>query len=369
VEVFRRVPYQFKDGRIVLGDVSILCDKRVRQGLEPGTSRHRIFAPNVDLGGFNIGEFDAFWRALYTWSVCVTDIYRYACDSLGIPQEQCMPTQVVRRDEFIRSMVTLSGLPQITVESILTRLKVDHRTGRLDMYLQPLLCGSESVAWSVRAVQLSVPQRNLLKLMARTPPQKALADNIIGNREQSLLATLAKVLEAKGWAVTTNQELPGLEQGEVDLIGWNWVYPSEVLIIEAKALLQADDPNEVRAATRDMKHAQGQLERIIRVLSQLPESVREGRFPLVDWRKVTRWYGVVITPEREPGLEYDHSMFPACSFASLQQRLSANEWRSPSRLWSAMVARDWQIDFRAGRVEYEPFELAGITFEDPMILY
>jgi hypothetical protein len=367
-EVFRRVPHQLKDGRIVLGDVSVLCDERVRQGLEPGTSRRRIFTPDIDLGGFNIGEFDAFWRALYTWSVCVTDIYHYSCDRRDIPQEQCMPTQVVRRDQFLRSMVTLSGLPHATVESILTRLKVDHRTSKLDMYLQPLLCGSESVAWSVRAVQLSVSQRNLLKLMARTPSQKALADDIIGNRERSFLAELANWLTRKGWTVATNQELPGLEHGEVDLIGWNWTYPSEILIIEAKALLQADDPNEVRTATRAMKDAQGQLERIIRILSQLPESVREGRFPFVDWRKVTRWYGVVITPEGEPGLEYDHSTFPACSFASLQQRLSANECRSPSRLWSAMVGREWQAYIRAGRVEYAPFELAGITFEEPMIV-
>src|SRR5207247_423937 len=110
-----------------------------------------------------------------------------------------------------------------------------------------LLCGSNSVAWSVRAVQLSGSRRNLLKLMARTPSQKALADNIIGDRERHFLATLAKWLRAKGWAVATNQAFPGLEQLEVDLIGWNWTYPNEVLIIEAKALRQADDPNEVRA--------------------------------------------------------------------------------------------------------------------------
>jgi hypothetical protein len=34
-----------------------------------------------------------------------------------------------------------------------------------------------------------------------------------------------------------------------------------------------------------------------------------------------------------------------------------------------MVVRKWQAEIRAGRVEYEPFELAGITFEDPILLY
>jgi hypothetical protein len=34
-----------------------------------------------------------------------------------------------------------------------------------------------------------------------------------------------------------------------------------------------------------------------------------------------------------------------------------------------MVARKWQAEIRARRVVYEPFELAGITFEEPIILY
>ena len=146
-----------------------------------------------------------------------------------------MPTQVVRRGEFIRSMATLAALPPVTVESILSRLKVDHRTNKLDMYLQPLLCGSEWVAWSVRGIQMSRSQRNLLKLMARTPAHKAMADAIIGARETSLLAEIAAWLKGKGWTVSTNRELPGLDDGEVDLIGWNWSYPTEILIIEAKA--------------------------------------------------------------------------------------------------------------------------------------
>lgn len=95
----------------------------------------------------------------------------------------------------------------------------------------------------------------------------------------------------------------------------------------------------------------------------------ESQFSGVEWGKVTDLYGVVITPEGEPGLEYDHSKFPACSFVGLRQRLARKEWRSPSRLWSAMVNRKWQAEIRAARVEYERFELAGITFEEPILCY
>src|SRR6266446_1813922 len=135
--VFRQMPHRFEGGRIVLDDVTALSDDRVRRWLDLGFAmvRQQFFPTNTDVGGFNIGEFDAFWRALYTWSVCVTSIYSDSCGRRRIPQEQCMPTQVVRRGEFIRSMASLSGLPPVTVESILGRLKVDHRTNKLDMYL------------------------------------------------------------------------------------------------------------------------------------------------------------------------------------------------------------------------------------------
>ena len=46
------------------------------------------------------------------------------------------------------------------------------------------------------------------------------------------------------------------------------------------------------------KHAQEQLERDLRVISQMPPAIRQKWLPEIDWRKVTRWYGVVVTPAR-----------------------------------------------------------------------
>ncbi|HEX3146803.1 MAG TPA: hypothetical protein VHR66_01805 [Gemmataceae bacterium] len=367
--VFRSVPHRLQDGRVVLEDVSPLLDERVRRAVGPGLIRRRILPPTSDLGGFLAGQFDAFWQALFTWSVCATEIYHYSCEHLSVPQEEAMPTQVVSRDDFVRSMAALSGLSFPTVEAILCRLTFDRRTGKPDMYLQPFVCGPSQVAWSVRAVQLSVAQRNLLKLMARTPSHKALADNLVGGRERNIVDALAKRLDGKGWTIARFRCFPGQEDGEVDLVGWNWTYPTEVLVVEVKSTLQADEPNEVRSATREMKHAQDQLDRTLRVVSALPETIRKKWLPSIDWSKVVRWYGVVVTPESEPGLDFDHSRFPACSLASLQARLTDNDWRSPSKVWGAMVSRSWQADIRAGRTEFEPFDLAGITFEDPIIVY
>lgn len=368
-EAFRRVKYHLDSGRIVLDDASPLCCKGVRQYVDWLTATQRMFSSDQDVGGFAIREFTAFWHAIYAWSFCVTDIYFRCCDSNRLRQETCMPTQVIPRDKFIAAVAMLSNLGCDVVERVVGQLKVDHRTSKLDVYLQPFLCGDHLIAWSVRSAQLSRFQRNLLKLMARTPAQKSLADRVIGDREKDLLAALRTWFEDKGWSVAINRELTGAEDGEVDLIGWNWSYPSEILIIETKAVLQADDPNEVRSATREMRRAQGQIERLTRLLTQMPNEERKSLFAFVDWTKVCRWYGIVVTPEAEPGLDFDQSKIPACSFATLKQRLRSDDWLSPSRLWSSMVRREWQAEIRAGRFVHESMELAGVTFEEPFILY
>lgn len=366
---FVQVGHNLVDGRIVLDDVGQLRDERVAQYVNWVTSYRRLFPMDVDLQGFKIRDFDAYWRALYTWSICTTQIYGAYCDRNGVPQERCMPTQVVPVEQFLDSMATLSGLPRDVVGRITDRLTADNRTKKLDMYLQPLLRGDTSVAWSVRSVLLSLPQRNLLKLMARTKAHKELADQIIGDREEPMLAELRQWLEAKGWATAVNQKLLGTEDAEVDLLGCHWKYPTEILVVEAKALLQADEPNEMRSATEEMQHAQEQAERIIRLLREMPTAARKAQFPFVEWDKITRWHGAVITPEGEPGFSFDHSKTPGCSFQTLRRRLTADEWQSPSRLWTAMVNRKWQSEIRGGRVEYDSMELAGIAFEEPVILY
>lgn len=367
-EVFVRVPHRLTDGRIEITDFVPLDDPRVRDGVPRNAGRPQLLPPTADLSGFTMGEFDAFCHVLHCWSACVMDLYlAYALG--GTPQRSCMPTQVVSRADFLRVMCDLSRLPPHAVALILDRLTADHRTRRLDAYLQPFICGEDSVAWSVRAVLLSAPQRNLLKLMARTSAHKNLADNLIGSRERPLLDDLARWLGAKGWDTTANRPLPGPAAGEVDLLGWNWTYPDEVLVVEAKAVLQADEPNEVRAVTRELERAQGQLGRVTRTLQNMDATARRNLYPGVDWPRVSRWYGLVVTPESEPGFGYDPATFPAASLLTLKRRLAAKAWRSPSRVWQATVSRDWQAEFRAGRVVYDSFRLAGVTFEVPLLEY
>lgn len=365
--LFRRARHHFDGGHVVLDDVSVLRSDVVREYVQFVCTSEFGFPPDQDLGGYTVQDFTAFWHTIYAWSTCVTELYLRFTET-ATRQEECMATQVVPRAAFLDALTESSGLTANVANRILAQLRYDKRTTKPDIFLQPLVCGENLVAWSAMVIQLSRFQRNLLKLMARTPSQKSLADRVIGGRERSLLLAIKDWLEHKGWSITINRKIPGNE-GEVDLLGVNWRFPSEILVVEAKALLQVDDLNEIRSATKEMQNAQQQIQKIVRLLSRMPDKDRSRLFPNVEWDKARHWYGIVVTPETEPGMEFDHSTIPAAAFTTLRQRLNRKDWISPSRIWNAMVNREWQSPVREATFSHEQIELAGITFEVPQIMF
>jgi hypothetical protein len=206
--------------------------------------------------------------------------------------------------------------------------------------------------------------------MARTPSQKNLADKLIGNREHVLLTDIQEILEQKGWSVALNRKIRGThgtEEGEVDLLAVSWAYPTEVLVVEAKAFLQVDDLNEIKAATKEMQRGQCQVGRIVRLLNAMQLSERSRVFPEVEWNKVDSVFGIVVTPETEPAINFDHARVPAASLRTLRVRLRQEDWLRPCRLWQAMVSRKWQSFLRDAEFRYDSISLANITFEVPFI--
>lgn len=364
---YQQISFHLENGHIVLDAPTELLHPDIQAWSNVVCSEQHIFPATHDMGCFTLQDFNQFWQAFMAWSMCVTEFYLSAWESRSVPQENVMPTQSVSRKLFIETICCLAGLSADIVESITTRLTYDWRTGKPDVFLQPLFCGKESVAWSPGVIQMSRSQRNLLKLMARTPREKSLADNVIGNREIQLLSELQTILERKGWSVALNRNISGNDEAEVDILATNWSYPDEVLIVEAKAFLQADDVNEIKSATLEMQHAQEQVARIIKILATMSLDDRRRLFPFVEWEKVKYWFGVIITPETEPSINYDHSKIPALSLLTLQYRLRAKDWVGPRRIWQAMVQRKWQAFIRDAEYSSEKTELAGITYDLPLI--
>jgi hypothetical protein len=202
--------------------------------------------------------------------------------------------------------------------------------------------------------------------MARTPCQKDRADRIIGAREQSLLDALRASLNKKGWSTALNTKLRRGSRGEIDLLAVNWHFPEEVLVVEAKACLEPDDFNELRSVTSEMIRGQGQLRQAVVTLKAMDVAERARLFSFVEWDKVRHWYSLIVTPEAEPGFDYDHSEIPACSLGTLYRQTHASDWKSPFRLWRAIVERKWQAQIRDGERDFEVIELAGKRFEIPL---
>ena len=110
------------------------------------------------------------------------------------------------------------------------------------------------------------------------------------------------------------------------MLAYNTRSPEELLLVEAKSILAADEINEVDAATTELVRAQGQLRRTIEILGRMPTHQKAGLFKFVRWENVTHYYGMVLTPDTHPNERYDHSEIPAISLDAL---LPAHEVRLP----------------------------------------
>src|SRR5690606_23583830 len=133
----------------------------------------------------------------------------------------------------------LSGLSTDSVCLITERLTFGNLTSSPDIFLQPLICGATHVAWSPRVVSESNYIRNMLRLMARIPKYKPIAENAIGEQERTMLRKFGQHLQQRGgYAFKLNQNVSSSsEQGEIDLLAYTPRQIDEVLIVEGKALL------------------------------------------------------------------------------------------------------------------------------------
>lgn len=79
-----------------------------------------------------------------------------------------MPTQIVPLTEFSDTMTSLTELAPHVINNIMKRLTYDTADMKRDVFLQPLLYSPESVSWCPLVIKQSRPERNMLKLMARS---------------------------------------------------------------------------------------------------------------------------------------------------------------------------------------------------------
>ena len=265
------VSYHVDGGCIRIDDILSLNHEVVKRwALHLTSGDTLLLEDSLDLAGFTVREFLSYFDALRRWSVCATNLAVKFVAKAPHPPNLPAPTQVVPYDGFVAGMVKLTTLPETTIIGITERLLYDNRTGSPDIHQQPLIRGDNVIAWSPRVVVDSREVRNLLRLMTRTPGLKKDAATIVGNRERLMLSKLGNYLATHaGYAfkVATDVEYGG-EKGELDLLAYNPKYAEELLLIEGKTVLDADEINEVNAVTEEMikvasGHISQELQRIL----------------------------------------------------------------------------------------------------------
>jgi hypothetical protein len=367
----RSARVSYVQGRVALDDLAVVNSDAVRQLLTEALPTEPLpLDPDVDLLGFTVEDFTQYSDALRRWSFCCTLLFLLSLHERRKQQWECIPTQVLARAEFLRSMSELSGLDDRIIQVITERLTFDHRTAWPEVFQQPLLCGPTTVAWSVQLAQSSRSMRNMLKLMSRTPALQKHAATLIGSREGSMLRELGTLFSREGrsaYKLGTRIVASDGSEGEIDLLAYNAKFPDEVLVVEGKAVLAVDEVNEVNSATEEMKHGQEQLATAIQTLADMPEREKASLFKFVKWPMVKNVYGVVVAADADPNESYDHNRFPGISLQTIQARLRSNHLASPQKFWNACKDRKWLDNLRKYDRSYKTVQVGDVSYELPIV--
>jgi len=229
------------------------------------------------------------------------------------------------------------------VARITDRLTYDCSNKKAQILLQPLIRLGGKVLWSPWVVRKSRHDRNILKLMARTPELKLISDNVVGQRERAFLNLIGRHLAKKsGYQYKINTDISnGVQFAEIDLLAYRTRVPQEVLIVEAKTILAVDETNEIADATDKLISAQRQVLSTLDILKALDVDRRRLLFRFVDWSKVSDYYPLVMTPDSHPNTLYSDQVVPHVTFASLANYVKPRDVSRPSRIWLTCRDKDW----------------------------
>lgn len=360
--------YGLRNGRIELDDITQLSNPQLIKLAELNALYEDLLLDdNADLVGFSLGQFRVFWNAIMRWSLCVQKIY---VDLIlqSVPQQECMPTQIINQNKFCNAIEELTKLTPQVINAIVQRLIYDQRNPKSDIFLQPLIMGEENISWCPFVIQNSQYGRNMLKLMARTKSLKSEADNLIGSREILLLRKLGLILAKRGkFAFKLNRKINHVDEiGELDLLAYNQRFCDQILLIEGKALLAADEVNEISAATEILIEAQNQLLRNLKILKKMPLEQKITLYPFVDWHKVNRYFLVIITPETQPNSNYDGYEIPVTTLEEIKLFFKAKDCRSPFSFWEACRNKNWLRHLELDEESHDDILVGGVIYKIPV---
>lgn len=367
-EELEKVNFSLCGGRIVFNDYNFLSSAVLR-GVATASSRgENLFLPDdFKIKTFWFSQFISVMEIVQTWSFVSIMLYESLMNQ-GCPQESCMPTQVLKSDMFMSVLSEHTGIEESVVSDIVSMLSYDLGQ-KSDVYLQPFYVTNGKIMWSPFQVSKSRYKRNFLKLMSRTPELEAEASNLIGSRETLVASTIGKFFAKKGgYSFKVNVPIKSSTgNGEIDVLLYTNKAPSEVLLVEVKSVLAADDINEVKSATDQMMKGQKQIQKAITILKTMPERDKCTIYPFVNWDVVKDYYGLVVSPDSFPGRKYRHDDIPGTTFQIMKYQLCAKDFKKPSSVCSAFKTMAWRVKPLSSNVIYEDITFEDVTYRIPSV--
>jgi hypothetical protein len=365
-----KISFECYEGRIIIKDITLLKTPVIRGSLgKEVTSEILRLDENVDLGGFSFGDYKKFWLALFNWSNCLLFLYLKTVSN-GMAQEECMPTQLLNEKHFISNIKILSDISEEAIINITDRLSYDWGNNKADILLRPFIRVGEKMLWSPFLITKLKYEKNMLKLMSRTPKLKSISDNIIGQRERQFLRLIGSNLAQKhGYQFKLNTSISSRDQnGEVDILAYKTEFPAEILIVEAKTALMADETNEIADVTEKLIDAQEQVKKALEILKSLNSKEKGRLFKFVDWDKVTEYYPIIMTPDSHPNTLYEDEIVPHIAYSSLITFAKPKNISRPFRLWNFCKNKSWIKEMTPEKeYEYKDVHVGDITYSLPYI--
>jgi len=356
--------------RLVLQDPASALHPVVQAYSRMAQPREQLaLPPSTDLVGFSISQFRDFWFVLYCWSQVLLGLFLQLVYPQRHPQHRCMPTQVHQLDAFVTTMTVLSKLDRSVVVRLVERLSYDPTYAKSDPFLTPLIVAGGDLAWSPLCVTLSRIERNLLKAMARRVDLRDHAATLIGHREKPMLREFGLLLAERGsysYKLFSNISV-GNESGEIDLLAYTARAPKEVLLVEGKAMLAADDASDSLVGGAELLHAHRQLMMVTRLLQAIPLEQKQALYPFVRWEVVDIYRCLILTPDTPLGHAVDESLTPVVTLDTAKTHLRRKHYRSPSALWETCQAKPWLAQFDTGPATYQTMSVGDVTYEVPYI--
>lgn len=362
-----KIKHRFENGRLVLDDLTDDVYKSVSGIATNIKSLESVPIPaGTDLKGFTIDEFWLFVSGLSTWSHTALSKSISALRNRRPPHE-CMPTQIVEYSYFQSQINRLTGLNKQTINNICDRMT--YQPGpKSDYQLTPLIRFEDKIAWSPATIMCVRFERNLIKQSVRG--NKLLRNHfatINGDRDRPLARCVADIFRKKGFQFKYDTNISFEDDStDVDILLWTAKFPNEILVVECKAIVAADEINEIKDLSTSIEYGQNQVLRIQKILNGLSLEEKERKFKFVPWKDIKAVFGIVVTSDNDPPSTISNQTVPAISLPTLKTRLRSSDLSKPSRVFTACKDRPWlELEAKEGDLVYQDIQMQDLTYRLP----